>query len=346
MGRLTPWKWVMDQWTSLPPVPQFFSGDLGGKTVIVTGANTGVGLAAAHQFAALGPKKLILGCRDSMKGERAVCSIRDTTGYQAVESWDLDLADFSSIRGFVRRFEQEGDGHLDLLVENAGVWLNHYTKTPDGWETSVQVNYLGPSLLALLMLPALLKAPDSPPTPRLVIVTSESHFFIPSFPEAKAPNILEKLNDEDYCTSPKVMVSRYPTTKLMIIFFMRALASRLPTPPAGALTVACATPGFCRSELARWVAGPLLLIKYVAELLFARTTQVGSYALLWAALGGESSKVHGRYTSTCKIEDESDLILLKDGPETEERLWNETIDVLSKVDFRIKEIVDEHLSSH
>ena len=63
-------------------------------------------------------------------------AIRETTGYNSIEAWSLDLAKFASVRAFVDRFEKEGGGHLDILVENAGMYTSCFSKTEDGWETS------------------------------------------------------------------------------------------------------------------------------------------------------------------------------------------------------------------
>ena len=70
-GSLTPWKYVTDQWSSLPPVSSF-KADLTGKTVIVTGANVGLGFETTRHFATMNPARLIIGCRNTQKADRAV----------------------------------------------------------------------------------------------------------------------------------------------------------------------------------------------------------------------------------------------------------------------------------
>ncbi|KAF8517743.1 hypothetical protein BU17DRAFT_49532 [Hysterangium stoloniferum] len=343
MVRRTLWNFLVDQWTTLPAVSQY-QVDLTGKTVVITGANTGLGLAAAKHFARLGPQRLIIGCRDSQKASAAVTSIREETGFDRSEAWPLDLASFASVRAFANRFEREGGGHLDIFVGNAGALFVDYAKTVDGWERSLQVNHLGPSLLIFLLLPYLMKAPASPPTPRIVILSSETHFVLLSLPEAKYPNILEKLNDEQYWKASKQPItSLYPIVKLMAIFFTRSLASRLATPPAGSLTVTCVNPGFCRTELTRGMNILTRFIVHFGEWCLARTTEVGSRTIMWAALAGRQGEVHGRYTSACRVEEESDLVLSKEGADIEERLWMETLEILIQIDGRVKSYVEEYL---
>jgi len=335
----------VDQWTTVPAVSQY-EVDLTGKTVIITGANTGLGLAAAKHFARLGPQRLIIGCRNSQKASAAVTSIREETGYIRSEAWPLDLASFASIRAFVDRFGREGGGHLDIFVGNAGALFTDYVKTDDDWEKSLQVNHLGPSLLILLLLPYLMESPASPPTPRIVIVSSEAHFFVSSLPEAKSPKILAKLNDEQYWKASKQSpMALYPVVKLLSIFFTRSLASRLPMPPAGSLTVTSVNPGFCRTELTRETNILTKLIMYFCEWWLARTTETGSRTIMWGALAGRQGEVHGRYTSNCRVEEESDLVLSEEGADIEERLWKETLEILVQVDGRVKSYVEKYLES-
>src|ERR1700761_3536729 len=99
----------------------------------------------------MNPAKLILACRSQEKGDQAVkckklslflwfeteifamTAIAADTGYKS-ECWTLDLASFKSVSAFVDRFEKEGGGRLDILLENAGVALRKFDPTPDGWD--------------------------------------------------------------------------------------------------------------------------------------------------------------------------------------------------------------------
>lgn len=118
-----------------------------GRTVVVTGATSGLGLAAAQGFAALGAS-VILVARDRERGERAQARVAES-GDAPTELALCDLADQASIRDLVRRL---GDrGRLDVLVNNAGVLCQRRTETADGIETALAVNVLAPYLLTALL---------------------------------------------------------------------------------------------------------------------------------------------------------------------------------------------------
>ncbi|XP_064821127.1 retinol dehydrogenase 11-like isoform X2 [Oncorhynchus masou masou] len=117
---------------------------LDGKTVLITGANTGIGKETALDLAIRGAR-VIMACRDVEKGEAAAASIRRIYSKANVEVRELDLADTSSIRAFAQRFLREVN-HLHILINNAGVMMCPYMKTKDGFEMQLGVNHLGSSV--------------------------------------------------------------------------------------------------------------------------------------------------------------------------------------------------------
>ncbi|KAI0775352.1 hypothetical protein BC629DRAFT_702330 [Irpex lacteus] len=164
---------VWDQYTKIPPV---LTADLKGKSVIVTGANTGIGLEAAKHFARMGPARLIIACRSESKGKAAAEQIAKETSYNA-ELQLLDLGSFESVVAFAKRLEGEP---IDILVANAAVAVGQYSLTKDGWEETIQVNHLSTALLSFLLVPNLIKASELRSSPsRLVVVTSEVHHGAP-----------------------------------------------------------------------------------------------------------------------------------------------------------------------
>ena len=100
----------------------------------------------------MNPGKLILACRSKERGETALKGvliaassimltviledIERSTGCKTMVVWPLDLSDFSSVKAFVDRYEKEGGGQLDVLLENAGIVTEKFKQTKDGWETT------------------------------------------------------------------------------------------------------------------------------------------------------------------------------------------------------------------
>lgn len=166
------------QWVYIPYPEQ----DLTGQTIIVTGANVGLGLEAARHFTRMGASKVILACRSANKGQEALESIEQSTHKQGIcEVWPLDMEDFDSIKAFAKRSEKLD--RIDVMLENAGVSLLEYTWSKKAnMETTIAVNVVGTFLLALLMLPILRKSgKEHGIVPRLTITSSDVHSWVRTF---------------------------------------------------------------------------------------------------------------------------------------------------------------------
>jgi len=151
-------------WTAAAIEPQ------AGKTVLVTGANSGVGFQAARELARHGAQ-VLLGVRDVAKGEAARQRILAESPQAQVAIVPLDMASLASIRGFAGEFVSSG-AKLDVLVNNAGVMaLPKREQTSDGFERQFGTNHLGHFALTGLLIPALLRAQ----APRVVTVASLAH---------------------------------------------------------------------------------------------------------------------------------------------------------------------------
>ncbi|KAJ7760692.1 hypothetical protein DFH07DRAFT_816410, partial [Mycena maculata] len=241
--QLSIWGLIKGQFKKQPPV---VNADLTGKTVLVLGASAGLGLEAAKRFARMNPGRLILACRNQSKGQAAAdtghayihIELKADTGYKNAELWIIDLADFDSVRRFADKFDKEG-GRLDILVENAAVAKVTYEPTKDGWESSLQVNCLSTPLVAILLLPHMMRtAQEHSTVPRTVV-----HASIPK-------RVLESGNIRAAQTAArpgKIMRASYMVTK--------PLNERLGTAP---LIVNAVHPGFCVSELRRDLSGPAM----------------------------------------------------------------------------------------
>lgn len=166
-----------------------------GQTIIVTGANVGLGFEAARHYVRLGAAKVILAVRTVTKGEAAKKDIETSENRQGVvEVWPLDLSNYDSVKKFAKRVEDLP--RLDIMLENAGITTHEYHLTEDN-ESTITTNVVSTFLLALLVLPKLREsAADFNITPHLTVVTSEVHFFT-QFPEKSSPDIFATLNGKE-----------------------------------------------------------------------------------------------------------------------------------------------------
>ncbi len=145
--------------------------DLSGKTAIVTGASSGIGVETARALAAAGAS-VTLAVRDTSSGDRVAGRIRESTGNGAVTVGAVDLSDLSSVAAFVRAWT----GPLDILVNNAGVMaVPELTMSPSGHEMQFATNHLGHFALTVGLHEALAAAGDA----RVVSVSSGGHLRSP-----------------------------------------------------------------------------------------------------------------------------------------------------------------------
>lgn len=144
--------------------------DLTGRTALVTGATSGLGLVTATELARHGAR-VLLGSRDPDRGARALTSVAATAGGAEPELLALDLADLASVRAAAAAALDRTGSTLDILVNNAGVMAPPLRFTVDGFESQWGTNHLGHAALTWLLYPALAARPGS----RVVTVSSLAH---------------------------------------------------------------------------------------------------------------------------------------------------------------------------
>ena len=211
---------------------------LDGKTVIITGANTGIGLETAMDLAKRNAR-VILACRSVERGEKAAVEVRKRSGNDNVVFRQLDLASRDSVRKFVDKILEE-EPRIDILINNAGVLCLSRTLTQDGFEMQFGVNHLGHFLLTNLLLDRIKEAPSA----RIVNVSSITHFI---------GNIdFDNLN----CERSFSRLGAYGTSKLANILFTRSLAKRLKRTN---VTVNSLHPGTITTELSRNMMHPTVV---------------------------------------------------------------------------------------
>ncbi|MFE9553076.1 oxidoreductase [Streptomyces sp. NPDC006692] len=202
--------------------------DQSGRTAVVTGANSGIGLVAARELARRGAR-VVLACRSEERGKEAEDHIRGGVPGAEAEFRRLDLADLGSVREFASTFPYE---RLDLLVNNAGVMALPYGHTADGFETQFGVNHLGHFALTGLLLPRLRAAGAA----RVISVSSGMH--------ALANIDLRDLNSERHYRR----WIAYARSKTANLLFVHELARRLAAQGSD-IVAAAAHPGYAATNL-------------------------------------------------------------------------------------------------
>ncbi|MEU7112134.1 oxidoreductase [Streptomyces sp. NPDC046182] len=241
--------------------------DQRGRTAVVTGSNSGIGLVTARELARRGAR-VVLACRSEARGTAAVEQVRSEVPDAEVEFRPLDLADLASVREFVASLPY---GRLDLLVNNAGVMALPYGRTADGFETQFGVNHLGHFALTGLLLPRLLDTPSA----RIVSVSSGMH-------------AISRLDMGDLNSERKYRRwIAYGRSKTANLLFVHELARRLRAAGSG-IVAAAAHPGYAATNLQTAGArmegrtGAERLIE-LGNRLLAQPAEAGALPTLYAA---------------------------------------------------------------
>jgi NAD(P)-dependent dehydrogenase (short-subunit alcohol dehydrogenase family) len=225
--------------------------NLAGRTVIVTGATGGIGLATARALATA-DARVVLAVRDVEKGRRVAAAIAGETEVRA-----LDLADLAS----VRRFAEGWTDPIDVLVNNAGVSVPTRRLTKDGFELQLGTNHLGPFALTNLLLPRI--------TGRVVSLASQIER-------------MGRLDFDDLQMERRAYKesTAYAASKLADLLFIVELQRRL-TAVGSAVTAVAAHPGLVATDMTGGSTGVAQLITRA----FAQSPDDGALPVLLAAVG-------------------------------------------------------------
>lgn len=208
------------------------SRPMAGRTVLVTGATSGIGLETARALAGMGAR-VVLGVRDAARGAAVAEEIGRAGG--AAEVLPVDFSSFASVREAARQYLQAHEA-LDVLVNNAGTAVARRELTDDGHERTWQTNFLGAYLLTRLLLPALRRTPKA----RVVNVASDAH----RTGRIDWGNLELERRYGGY--------RAYANTKLALILFTRELARREP-----GVAVTVLHPGAIATRIWRPLPGPI-----------------------------------------------------------------------------------------
>jgi NAD(P)-dependent dehydrogenase (short-subunit alcohol dehydrogenase family) len=254
------------------------------RTVVITGANSGIGLETAVGVASAG-HRVVLAVRNAAKGATAVADVRARSGNDDVEQLPLDLASLASVRAFADAWATR-DEPIGVLVNNAGLVMRTRAETQDGFEMTFGVNHLGHFLLTALLHDSLVAGGA-----RVVTVASGAHHF------ARRGLDFDDLMWE-HKPYARMGMAAYSASKLANIMFTRALAKRV----AGTgVTANCLHPGFVGSNFARegdtgWLGNVAMTVGRP----FALSSAKGARTSLFCALDPSVADVSGEYFYKCK----------------------------------------------
>ena len=255
---------MSDKWTA-DDIPS-----QSGRTALVTGANSGLGLQTATALAGAGAT-VLMGCRNAAKAEEAMDRILDAHPGADVEIVALDLSDLSSVESAAAEVAARPEP-LDLLVNNAGVMATPKRETADGFELQFGTNHLGHFALTGRLIERLLAAD----APRVVSVSSMAH-------RVGRMNFDDLNSEEGYSRWPA-----YGQSKLANLLFIQELARRAEA--AGSNLIAAAShPGYSSTNLQ--TSGPtmgrfgalLTPVWKVSNLLLGQSDEMGALPSLYAA---------------------------------------------------------------
>ncbi|MFD2444767.1 oxidoreductase [Bacillus sp. CGMCC 1.16607] len=206
--------------------------ELKGKNIIITGANSGLGLESAKSLSKQGAT-VILAVRNLQKGNEALQAIKETNQNASLEVMKLDLSDLKSVRDFADAYINKYNS-LDILINNAGVMFPPYQKTVDGFELQFGSNHLGHFALTGLLLPVIKNTSGS----RVVTLSSIAH---------RGASIY--FNNLDGSKRYKA-IKFYGQSKLANLLFSKELDQRLKQNGIHTLSIAC-HPGISATNLVK-----------------------------------------------------------------------------------------------
>lgn len=228
---------VYRQFIHEPPIP---TASFKGRTAIVTGASSGLGLEACRWMVRLGASQVILACRNVDKAKTAAKDVEATTlcSSDTLQVRPLDMSSYGSVQAFSDRVKAELP-RVDVLIANAGLGTQKFRMTEDNEET-ITTNVVSMSLLAFLLHPKLRETAAKYNTQTHFTVTASELYEVAKFEERNAPagQLFATLNDK----STANMFDRYNVSKLLAIFIVKQIAVLSPINSSGVI-VNCVAPG-------------------------------------------------------------------------------------------------------
>jgi len=290
------------------------------KTVIVTGGSSGLGKESVKHIVRLGASKVIIGCRNKSKGEKAKLEIESSVRCSSsiIEVWELDLESATSIKAFVDRANQLP--RLDALLNNAGI-STLYFNLAYGTEQAVGVNVIGTMLIAMQLIPKLKEtAKKFGVTPHMTF-TESALYDTAKWPENPGDDIFAYMGDPKNVTMGNQ--NQYHISKLILIWAIIKLSSIVDpakSQDANPIVINSVDPCFCKTGIADGLPLHLRVFFRTFEFIFARPAEEGARVIVGAASAGRET--HGKYVQSDGKLVYSDLVTNEDGLRKENYVWD------------------------
>jgi NAD(P)-dependent dehydrogenase (short-subunit alcohol dehydrogenase family) len=271
-------------------------GKLQGKTALITGATSGIGLEAAVKLADMGATVVLVG-RNQARLDASIAQVKERGKSKEVSGLLCDFEELAQIRALATAFKEKHD-KLHILVNNAGLVSDTRRLSKDGYELTFAVNHLGYFLLTTLLLDVMVASAPA----RIVNVASAGH-------RRGDMNFDDLMMEKDY-----FIMKAYGRSKLGNILFTRELAERLKDK---GITVNAVHPGGVATNIwtgAPWYGKPLIAVAK----LFMATPEQGGDTIVNLAAGDEVQGKTGGYYNRMKLEEPSALAL---DAELARKLW-------------------------
>jgi NAD(P)-dependent dehydrogenase (short-subunit alcohol dehydrogenase family) len=252
-----------------------------GKTVVITGATSGIGAVAARRLAEQGARIVIV-ARDRHRAEETLRDLRAANTRQAHTAFYADLARLEDMKRVAAEIAA-AEPKIDVLMNNAGLIASRNRKTDDGLELMFATNHMSYFVLTNLLLERLRSGGGG----RVVSTASEAH--------RRAQLDFERLQEQKDWTG-------YGNTKLCNVLFTRELARRL---AGSGVTANCLHPGFVATRFGDNTGAALRASLAVAKRLFALSPEEGAKTLVYLASSSQVAGQSGGYYQRCALTDPS-----------------------------------------
>ena len=246
---------------------------------LITGATEGIGKVTALELAKKG-FAIVVAARNANKAETLMKQIERSTGNRSCDYIMADLASLGQVRDLAATFRRRY-AKLDVLINNAGVFLPNRTETEDGFETMFQINYLSPFLLTNRLLELLEKSEQG----RIINLTSSVYTMGKFDPD--------NLQSEKHFSA----LGTYAATKLFVLMFTEELARRV---KATSVTANAVHPGIVRTRMMLQAPGALRLVSYLS-LPFSISPSKGAQTSVYLASSPEVKGISGKYFAKSRI---------------------------------------------